>query len=126
MRQYFDGWVWNGPDVPTTKPAYKRLIPDRSGRIWVHRLGPGRSVSDCGTAHPDAAEDATECWRDEMLLDVFGPEGRFLGGLKAPEGALFFPRPFIREDVVIAVVEDDAGTIMVKRYRLVLPGEGGR
>lgn len=29
---------------------------------------------------------------------------------------------FIRDDTVIAAVEDEAGTIGVKRYRLVLPG----
>ena len=28
--------------------------------------------------------------------------------------------------VVVAVVEDETGTIMVKRYRLVLPGEEER
>jgi hypothetical protein len=33
------------------------------------------------------------------------------------------PAPHIRGDQVIAVVEDDAGTIMVKRYRLILPRE---
>ena len=33
--------------------------------------------------------------------------------------------PFISGDTVIAPVEDDAGTIMVKRYRLVLPGGAG-
>ena len=30
---------------------------------------------------------------------------------------------YIRDDMVIRQVEDDAGTIMVKRYRLVLPGQ---
>jgi len=40
-----------------------------------------------------------------------------------PEELSFEPMPYIRGHDVIAVVEDDAGTIMVKRYRLVLPGE---
>jgi len=28
---------------------------------------------------------------------------------------------FIRDDVFVTVIEDEAGTIMVKRYRIVLP-----
>ena len=35
----------------------------------------------------------------------------------------FSPTPFLIGDMVLAAVEDEAGTIMVKRYRLVLPGE---
>ena len=33
------------------------------------------------------------------------------------------PPPVYLGDVVIVPIEDEAGTIMVKRYRLVLPGE---
>ncbi len=43
-----------------------------------------------------------------------------------PEGFRLDPRPWIDGETVIARAEDEAGTIMVKRYRLVLPGEEGR
>ena len=38
-------------------------------------------------------------------------------------GVFGFPNTFVRADTVIATAEDDASTIIVKRYRLVLPGE---
>ena len=41
-----------------------------------------------------------------------------------PEGShLSHLNSLTRGDVVIASTEDEAGTIMVKRYRLVLPGK---
>jgi len=64
------------------------------------------------------------CWRDVRGFDVFEEEsGRFLGRVDVPEEIRWWPRPYIRDDVVVATVEDEAGTITVKRYRLVLPGE---
>ena len=50
--------------------------------------------------------------------------GQFLGDLEVPDGFRWFPRPYITDDTVFAQFQDEAGTIMVKRYRLVLPGEG--
>ena len=61
------------------------------------------------------------CWQRTITFEVFDSDGRFLGNVELPE-----LRPFVmyaNERVVIGYVEDDAGTIMVKRYRLVLPGE---
>ena len=74
------------------------------------------------------------CWRDRTILDAFDPEGRYLGEIDIPEifynkrfaVQMFNPQPFVREEMVLAAVEDEAGTIIVKRYRLVLPGEEDR
>jgi len=59
----------------------------------------------------------------ETRIEVFGAEGRYLGEIEVPARFKIVPAPYIRGDQVIAVVEDDAGTIMVKRYRLILPRE---
>jgi len=40
-----------------------------------------------------------------------------------PGVRLSAPRLFIDDRLVVAEIEDEGGTIMVKRYRLVLPGE---
>ena len=53
-------------------------------------------------------------------------EGRYLGEVSVPPNFSLEPLPFIGGTDVIARVEDEAGTIMVKRYRLVLPGEEER
>jgi hypothetical protein len=58
-----------------------------------------------------------------LLIDAFGEDGRYLGQIAVPDGFREWPAPFVRGNSVFGVVEDDAGTIMVKRYRLVLPGE---
>jgi hypothetical protein len=67
--------------------------------------------------------DYLRCLFGEMIFDVFGRDGRYLGNV---EGVPVVSRPFINGDTVVAVALDDAGTVMVKRYRLMLPGEEGR
>jgi hypothetical protein len=62
-----------------------------------------------------------ECLLGEESFDVFDNVGRFLGSV---EDLPHFARPFISGDTVVASAQDETGTIMVKRYRLVLPGEG--
>lgn len=83
---------------------------------------------------PDCVEDPVEaghqaaydnpCWTNETFIDVFGADGRYLGEVDMPPevqpSALGL---FIDGRMVVARFVDDAGTIMVKRYRLVLPGE---
>ncbi len=96
------------------------VLPDQSGRVWVLRSGRGSYNPLCDDPEPPRG---TQCWIDEMIIDVFGGDGRYLGNVELPENLDLRLVPFIRDDVVIGVVEDEAGTIMVKRYRLVLPGE---
>lgn len=108
------GWTWNGPEIPDHKPAFRQLVPDQSGRVWVVREGPSRRSTDC-------ASGAEECWVPEAYnWDAFGPDGRFLGSFSVDERLSF---PFIEDDTVAAVTSDSSGTTVVKRYRLVLPGE---
>ena len=122
------GW---DPDsrLPEHKPAFAQFVPDENGRIWVFRSGPGLRLPDCN-------EDANEpeefyqqpCWEDSLLLDVFDNQGRYLGRVEMPgefsgvHPPVLWPRPVIRDDVMVAAVQDDLGIIHVKRYRLVLPG----
>jgi hypothetical protein len=80
-------------------------------------------VEDPLTGGAAEARDAP-CWTDTTLLDVFDVEGRYLGPVEVPVGMRSSPAVLhVRGNQVVGVVEDEAGTIMVKRYRLVLPGE---
>ena len=56
-------------------------------------------------------------------FDVFDLEGRFLGAVDAPEGFQYLTDPFIRDDMVLALVQSDEGVQYVKRYRLVTPAD---
>ena len=120
-------WTWDGAEMPSTKPAFSGLVPTTSGDTWVIRQGAGEQQADCVENPIEAvwmdARDA-RCWRNAWILDVFGADGRYLGEVQSPPdirpNAVYL---FVRGEMVIAVTEDEAGTIMVKRYRLVLPGE---
>jgi hypothetical protein len=113
IREDDPSWNWNGPEIPDHKPAYLQLLPARDGRLWVLREGPSRESTDCLDEEP-------ECWVPEgYWLDAFGPDGRFLGSVTLDRRPSY--RPFIADTTIVAIVTDDAGTIMVKRYRLLLP-----
>ena len=120
-------WSWPGPEVPRHKPYFDVLLPDRSGRVWVRRLGPSTYYGDCSEAPGSAPrpddQEPTPCWRAAVIYDVFGADGRYLGGVDFPRGYPPVGDAFIRDDLFLLRGEDEAGTIMVKRYRLVLPGE---
>lgn len=118
MRQADAGWQWDGPEVPETKPAFTGFVPAVSGEVWVIRPGAGYEDTHCEADIP-TREPPPSCWHDTRIVDVFGTEGRFLGTLNVPQELRLEPRPFVSNDTVVGIVQDDAGTVMVKRYRLV-------
>jgi hypothetical protein len=121
-----DSWDWDGAEMPSTKPAFSQFIPTASGDIWVDREGPSERNPDCPSVanEADRAGPAAACWRASTIIDAFDGEGRFLGAVEVPTGFRVSPGVLhVRDDQVVGVIEDEAGTIMVKRYRLVLPGE---
>ena len=122
MRDMDPEWVWKGPAIPTTKPAFTRFVPAASGEIWVVRPGPATLDADCEEDSFELDGEA-HCWPEERVVDVFEAEGRYLGEVSVPVEFSFDPLPFIRGNDIIARAEYEAGTIMVKRYRLVLPGD---
>ncbi len=122
-----DDLTWDGDGMPTTKPAFLLLVPTHSGSIWVNREGPGERLVDCAEDPIEAgtrAATAAPCWRSRVMIDVFDAEGRYMGDVEVPPGFRAWAAYLnVRGNQVVSVVEDEAGTIMVKRYRLVLPGE---
>ncbi len=124
MRRTQPDWQWTAGPVPERKPAFRTIAGDRYGRVWVMRALGTEAVSDCD-ADPASVTSgrAVACWRDQLGFDVFEEEtGRFLGRVPLPHEPRFPAPPVFLEDAVVLVREDEAGTIMVKRYRLVLPG----
>jgi hypothetical protein len=114
------------PETPAFKPAMSRLIGNADGSLWVVRPGPGVRADECAEAAADIQQlMESPCWTNSSILDAFGADGRYLGDIDVPTGLRFNPRPSVQDDRVVAVVEDEAGTIRVKRFRLVLPGQGG-
>lgn len=110
MKRTDPTWVWRGPSIPDSKPAFESFHPDWSDRIWVLREGPGALSGDNGA------------WTSTYLLDVFEERtGRYLGEVQVPEGMRFVPEPYIRDDLFIAHFEDEEGVPYVKCYRIEPP-----
>ena len=118
---------WSGDGLPRTHPAFTALLADRSRRIWV--LRPARIIreTDCTEDPLDESSSPTvPCFTREDVADVFDEEsGKLLGEVAFPSAVhpADLSVPFIRGTELYTAVEDAAGTIMVKRYRLVLPEE---
>ncbi len=126
LRRQYPGWVWDGPSVPGHKPAYESLVPDRSGRIWVQRVGSGIPLDGC-VVSPRTADELRRnpCWEQSSTFEVFDLQGRFLGPAIIPDGLRIDARAHIEGDRILAVFEDEEGTPHVRVYRLVLPERAG-
>jgi hypothetical protein len=125
-RRSEPGWTWDGPEIPEHKPYFELVAGDPQGRVWVSRRGPGVRAEVCDeNPEPDAATEILPCWQDTTIVDFFGADGRFLGPVQMPPGfgVSDLRGTFIDDDLLLIQSQDDAGTIMVKRYRLVLPGK---
>lgn len=95
--------------------------------IEYERSGPSESVTGCAGDPLEVGWVAARqdpCWRDKAMIDAFDRDGKYSGDVAVPEELLPYEGPLaIRGRMVVGVVRDDAGTYVVKRYRLVLPGE---
>ena len=115
--------------IPDHKPAYRWFVPTQSGEIWLQRWGPSEPLAGCAGDPLEVGRVVARenpCWRDGAIIDAFDGDGRYLGDVDVPEELMPYVNPLtIRGRVVAGVAQDDAGTYVVKRYRLVLPGEEG-
>lgn len=115
---------WN-EEIPDTKPAFRRFVPAASGEIWVYREGPATPIPDCSVGpigRSGQARIPPPCHETTYIVDAFEASGRYLGEVDIPEGfRLVAPLPFVRDDIIVAVVEDESGLERVKRFRLVTP-----
>jgi hypothetical protein len=119
MVRNFPGWVWNGPDIPRTKPPFRQVYAGQDGRIWVLVSRPG--VKDPGAAPMEGSGDlahAVATWKEPVAFDVFDPDGRYLGEVTAPDGFQTYPEPLFRADTVWATVEDANGVRYIHRMEI--------
>jgi hypothetical protein len=125
MSEYGGELAWDGTGMPGYKPAMFELAPQPDDSTWVVRQGPSERVDACIedpiAAGSEAADDAP-CWRDSWIFDAFDEQGRYLGEIDGLDRVASARSTIVSiGDMVVAPVEDEMGTIMVKRYRLELP-----
>jgi hypothetical protein len=91
---------------PSTKPPVRQFFVDDRGRIWVasQEAGAGASRWSGERASP--------------VLDVFDPDGRYLGKLTLPFPLSIYPTPVFRGDMVYAVSRDELDVPYVVAARI--------
>jgi len=120
MRQLDPGWRWNGPPIPDSKPPYERFFIGDDGRIWVLLYQEAQKVDiDESFAEEDEPVGIPELtWIEPVTFDVFEPDGRYLGTVRAPDGFSIYPTPVARGDTVWAVVEDKLDVPYILRFHI--------
>ncbi|MGD2217830.1 MAG: hypothetical protein PVJ64_13825 [Gemmatimonadales bacterium] len=87
--------------IPTHKPAFNRFVLDDAGYLFVNL--------------PDSEG------RAGRLIDVFDPEGRYLGRMTAPVRLDWMVPPTITRNYLLGMARDELDTSYVVRLRLVRP-----
>lgn len=89
---------WDESRIPKTKPAFEMITLAEDGHLWVRLHGP----------HDEGA----------TVFDVFDPEGRYLGAVRAPRELGVYTPLLIAPDVVYGVVRDELDVPQVVRWRI--------
>lgn len=103
------------PPVPAFKPAYRSLLADADGRVWVRRFVRGQPDS---TAVPSPNAAPPSGWTEPVVYDLFEPDGEYLGPLQLPPRTTITPAP---GDEIWGIVRGDFDEPHVVRFRLVPP-----
>jgi hypothetical protein len=123
FQRDFGSWRWNGPSIPDTKPPFRNVIAGGEGNIWVLTSQRGEPTMTQAEAREEEARTRMPPIRFEEppALDVFTPDGRFLGPVRVPSTFSVYPEPIVRGDTVWAVTRDDLDVATIVRFRLVHP-----
>ena len=121
--QEFGPWSWNGPPIPDTKPPFRNVFTSWEGNIWVMVSQEGRAMMTAAEARLEDSQSDLPLlrFREPVAFDVFAPDGRLLGHVRAPLALQERPEPIVRGDTVWATARDDMDVATIVRYQVVLP-----
>ncbi len=100
--------------IPSVKPAFKALVGDADGRVWVHRY----VAADSLPAQERAAGDTRprRVWLEPSTFDVFDPDGTWWATVTLPQKTRFADA---RGEELWVIGSGEIGEDFVARYRLV-------
>ncbi|MGD2215351.1 MAG: hypothetical protein PVJ64_01290 [Gemmatimonadales bacterium] len=126
LRQVDPGWRWSGDPIPEGKPPYQRLFVAEDGRIWVwlHQEAYKIDAADDSSEEDEPGRIPEPTWTESVAFDVFEPDGRYLGTVRAPDGLATYPTPVARGDTLWAVVEDELDVPYIVRFHIEHGTEG--
>jgi hypothetical protein len=67
---------------------------------------------------PGGRRHTVRRWCEPVAFDVFEPDGRYVGRVRAPNGFTMHPKPVIRGDTVWAIVRDELDVQRLARLRV--------
>lgn len=125
LRRTQANWRWNGDPIPESKPPFRGLYVGERGRIWVLLHQQAEKIADVEQAgeKPAPGEIPERTWIEPIAFDVFEPDGRYLGMVRAPDGFATYPQPIMRGDTVWAVVRGELEVPYVVRFHIQRGGE---
>ncbi len=118
LRQLDPSWQWNADPIPSTKPPYTRIYVGERGRIWVHLHQEAIQIESAEVEETRPGGVPPQTWIEPVAFDVFEPDGRYLGMVRAPEGFSTNPRPMMRGDTVWAVVRGELDVPYIVRLHI--------
>lgn len=124
FRNQYPGWRWNGPPIPDTKPPLRDVFTGEDGRIWVLLSQPGEPTMTEAEAREEEARSGRPVLRflEPALFDLFEPDGRYLGPVRAPRDLRMSPEPVARGETMWAVTRDELDVPTIVRFRIVPRG----
>ncbi|MCU0617283.1 MAG: gamma-glutamyltransferase [Gemmatimonadaceae bacterium] len=102
--------------IPAQKPAYRELLSDLEGRLWVRRYVVADSVPGTGRAAGDPRP--RRVWREPSTFDVFERDGTWLGTVTLPPNTRFAEA---RGRRLWVIGTGEQGEDIVVRYRIESP-----
>lgn len=123
MRRTEPGWRWNGEPIPATKPPWANFYVGERGRIWVSLHQEAYQIETDEEPEERPGEIPTRTWVEPVAFDVFEPDGRYLGMVRAPRGFSRYPHPVFRDDTVWATVRDEFEVPYVVRFHIRHPAD---
>lgn len=121
MRSADANWVWDGPDIPSTKPAITRLHASADGRLWVRVSSPGELIPENEREEPRPASPTAppplppRAYREPVWFDVYEHDGTLLGRIAMPTGSTFLGA---RGDLVWGVTRDELDVPYLTQWRI--------
>ncbi|HEX7117888.1 MAG TPA: hypothetical protein VF212_03825 [Longimicrobiales bacterium] len=100
------------------KPPFRDVFVGADGRLWVLLHTPAVAVDVEPPADDGRSRIPPARWREPVVFDVFEPDGRYLGRVRAPDDFSTHPAPFFRGDDVWAVVRDELDVQYLVRFRV--------
>jgi hypothetical protein len=122
MKRVDPEWRWNGPAIPDVKPLFRGIIAGADGRIWVRQSTPSEEVQlteeEQRLAREQPDRPRPPRYREPVIFDLFEPDGRYVGAVRAPRGFSLNPQPVFRGQNVWAVFRDSLDVNYIVRYRI--------